>query len=276
MSEKIKDSLMINVPHPRIIFIGGSNMALGLDSKIIKDSLHLNPINTSISIGLGAKYMFQHNLEYLRPTDIVVAALEYENYVNEWDIGTEDLASLVFDVSFRNLRFLSVKQIFKMIVPGLSIRWWSRYNTLKNKLKNKSIIDISNIYNKYSFNEFGDNYKHWEEKSDLSIKNYAIQGKLNHEVFEKLKKIEKMINKRGARLLITYPCLNFSSIKLSEKIITDIQKELEQNFHVLGTPLRYSIPDTLLFDSPYHPVKKGIDIRTNNLIEDIRNEINNN
>jgi hypothetical protein len=53
-------------------------------------------------------------------------------------------------------------------------------------------------------------------------------------------------------------------------IIAVIRDELEKNFTVLGTPERYMMPDSLMFNSSYHPNKKGVDIRTSRLIEDIK------
>ena len=43
-----KDSLLKNTPSPRIVLVGGSNTSFSIDSQILKDSLHLNPVNTRI------------------------------------------------------------------------------------------------------------------------------------------------------------------------------------------------------------------------------------
>ena len=40
-----KCQLLEDTPSPRIIFVGGSNLAFGLDSQRIKDSLNINVIN---------------------------------------------------------------------------------------------------------------------------------------------------------------------------------------------------------------------------------------
>jgi hypothetical protein len=39
---------------------------------------------------------------------------------------------------------------------------------------------------------------------------------------------------------------------------------------ILGSPERYEFPDTLIFNAVYHLTKKGLDLRTNNLIADLR------
>jgi hypothetical protein len=39
---------------------------------------------------------------------------------------------------------------------------------------------------------------------------------------------------------------------------------------VMGSPERYVMPETLMFDTPYHLIKKGVDLRTELMIEDIK------
>ena len=75
-----KDSLLQNVPSPRIIFIGGSNLVYGLNSQLFKDSLALNSINTGSIATIGLSYMMDNTLPYIRSGDIVVIAPEYQQF----------------------------------------------------------------------------------------------------------------------------------------------------------------------------------------------------
>src|SRR3989304_2450804 len=76
-----KDSLLANVDSPRIIFLGASNLLLGLNSQIIHDSLRLNPIN------------------YIKSGDIVVVSSDYSEFYGELAYGREELLWTVLDVS---------------------------------------------------------------------------------------------------------------------------------------------------------------------------------
>jgi hypothetical protein len=78
------------------------------------------------------------------------------------------------------------------------------------------------------------------------------------------------VEEKGASLYLTYPSYLDESFYKSEDIISTVRTELEKNFKVLGTPERYMMPDSLMFDTSYHLNKKGVDIRTARLIEDIR------
>jgi hypothetical protein len=50
-----------------------------------------------------------------------------------------------------------------------------------------------------------------------------------------------------------------------------VEAELRaKQFPLLGSPERYIMADNLVFNTPCHPVKEGVDYRTRLLIEDIR------
>lgn len=69
-----KCQLLEDTPSPRIIFVGGSNLAFGLDSQRIKDSLNINVINYGLHAGIGLKYMIDDISTYARKGDIIVFA----------------------------------------------------------------------------------------------------------------------------------------------------------------------------------------------------------
>jgi hypothetical protein len=92
----------------------------------------------------------------------------------------------------------------------------------------------------------------------------------NREIIGKIKEFEKTVEQKGAKFYITYPSYMATSFEKSVDIIAVIRDELEKNFTVLGTPERYMMPDSLMFDTSYHLNKKGVDIRTFRLIEDIK------
>jgi hypothetical protein len=70
---------------------------------------------------------------------------------------------------------------------------------------------------------------------------------------------------------LTFPALQQTSFELEKEKIKAIEKELrKRDLLLIGTPERYVIPDTLIFDTPYHLTKTGVDLRTRLLIEDLK------
>ena len=158
LSANKKDSLLQNVPAPRIIFVGGSNLSLGLNSKLIKDSLHLNPVNTALHAQIGLKFMMDNTLQYIKKGDIIVLVPEYHQYYRDLNSGSVELLRLIADVNMSKISLLNFTQIRKLtlFIPQFVL---SKYK-ITEYLKTKE----SDVYSVNSFNEFGDSYTHWHLK----------------------------------------------------------------------------------------------------------------
>src|SRR6478672_545894 len=73
-----KDRLIRSTPSPKIILVGGSNLAFGIDSRMMEDSLHLNVVNMGLYAKLGLRYMLAQVKPYIRRGDVVIIVPEYD------------------------------------------------------------------------------------------------------------------------------------------------------------------------------------------------------
>ncbi|MDR0682237.1 MAG: hypothetical protein LBG15_10390 [Dysgonamonadaceae bacterium] len=267
-----KDSLLLNVPSSRIIFIGGSNLSFGLNSQTIKDSLELNPINTAIHAGIGIKYMLENTLQYVQKGDIIVLIPEYQHFYRKWHHGSEELLRTILEINKSKIKLLSLNQIFNCI-PFTG-------NLVLSKLDNFEYIPVEDsktgIYEVNSFNRYGDAYLHWDMQRIDSFEPDTIMiiDEYNPKVMQEIKKYNQKFQEKGTTLFISYPSYQDISFFNSEKAIKKIEQEyITSGLIILGTPERYRMPDSLMFDTPYHLNKTGVDYRTKLLIEDIRKHI---
>jgi len=259
-----KDSLLANCPSPRIIFIGGSGLCLGLNSKLIKDSLGLNPINTAICGAIGLSYMMASVDEYIRPGDIVIISPEYQFFYGRNSYGGEDLLRTVLEVSPNTINLLSFRQWMNIY------RYLPKYSFSKFNLLEYLDTRINIVYSVNSFNDFGDEYMHWNsDKIGCSTYNPILE-EFNPNVIEELKEFKKNIMSKGAFLYMTFPGLQASSFEILRDQIIRVQSELiKGGFVLLGSPERFKFSDSLIYDAPYHLTKVGLDLRTHLLIEDL-------
>lgn len=88
-----KDDLLKNAPGPRMIFLGGSGLAFGLDSQLIADRYGYTPINYGLHIRLGPGFMLRHVREYVRPGDVVVLSVEYSGMFEDFEAAPEPKAA---------------------------------------------------------------------------------------------------------------------------------------------------------------------------------------
>lgn len=263
-----KDSLLKHSPSPRIIFIGGSNTSFGLNSQMIKDSFDVNPINMGIHASLGIKYMIDNYLENIKNEDIVVLIPEYHHFFRDINFGSKELMRIVFDVNHVKLKTLNCQQFFKILpyIPGYSL----------TKLKPKEYLETGKnvAYSVDSFNEYGDVNAHWSLES-LDVTPFkSINGKFNYAVIKKIQELDVATRSKGGILLVSFPCYQEASFNNMVDQILEVEEELiKSNLNVIGTSGKYKMPDSLMFDSPYHLNKKGVDHRTQLLIEDIAKAI---
>lgn len=265
-----KNSLLQNTPSPRIIFVGGSNLCFGLDSKTIKDSLKLNPINTAIHALIGIKYMIDNTSEYIQKGDIVILVPEYGHYYRGLDAGSEELMRTVFDVDFMNIKLLNLPQLSN-IVPFLP-----KYILTKFKISEYHNFKDSDIYSVNSFNQYGDTYTHLEKEQEHFDPYSTIGGEFNDDVVRYFEKFQIELNKKGASLYVSFPCYQEASYNNSIIQIRKVQEELRKSkLQIIGSAEKYKMPDSLLYNTPYHLNKKGIEYRTMMMIEDIKKAQNN-
>ncbi|NWJ52981.1 MAG: hypothetical protein HXX14_19180 [Bacteroidetes bacterium] len=262
-----KNILLKYTPGPRIIFIGGSNLSFGLDSRRIKDSLALNPINTGIHGGIGLKYMLSNAENYIKENDIIIVSPEYQQFYGDAGNGVIELLSTIVDVSPNSIKLLGLKQYFSLI-PHISTYLMSKIDGLKDTSKIDTEIGI---YDRKSFNSFGDAYIHWKLPRKKVKPMRKIKGTLNEDIILSLKEFRNIVNQKKARLFITFPGYQDLSFANSKIQIKEIEQELKKyGFYLLSNPERYIIPDSLTYNTPYHLTKKGVDLRTTLLIEDLK------
>lgn len=264
------DSLLRKVPSPRLILVGGSNISLSINSQIIKDSLRINPVNTGVSINIGLCYMLDNTLKYVRSNDIVIVCPEYDQFFNRVSFGGEDLVRTVFDVSRKSFFNLRLSQVIN-IAPLIPYYALSKFKVREYTAER----DPSEIYDRNAFNIYGDNCKHWNLASQkVDALNPIIIKSFDQSAIDLLKEFEAAIKQKDARLFITFPALQEESFLHQRAGIKKVEAELnDSGFTLLGSPDRYIVPDSLLFDSPYHLIKEGVDQRTLLLVRDLEKSL---
>ena len=262
-SVRLSNSLLQNTPSPRIIFIGGSNLSMGLNSQMIQDSLHLNPVNTGLTFELGLKYMLDNTLQYIRPHDIVVLIPEYSLYYSDYYRTSETLLRMILDANPAKISLLNFSQRLKLL------SFLPEYTVSKLKPSEYRKVEESEIYGYRSFNRYGDTDAHWRKERKFFYPFGALEKDINPLVIQKIREFKARLGIKKSTLILSFPGYQDISYDKSAEKIQQVATELRSNkFTVLGTPERYRMPDSLLFDLPYHLTKAGVDYRTRLFIQD--------
>ena len=261
----MKDSLLQNTEPPRIIFVGGSNLSFGLNCQMIKDSLNLNPINTGVHASIGLRYMLVNTIQYVKEGDIVVLIPEYSHYYKDYNIGSEVLLRTIFDVNPLKIHLLNFRQLLN------TVPYMPRYTLSKFYPTEYLNITESIHYSVNSFNKYGDTYTHWTLATEEFLPSKKNEHPYNESVMMGVRKFRSEIEDRKAILIVSYPGFQESSFNNSFHQIKRIEKEYKKNnFRIFGTPEKYMIADSMMFNTPYHLNKNGVDYRTHMFIKDFR------
>jgi hypothetical protein len=266
-SQRDKDLLLRDAPTPRLILVGGSNISMSINSQLLLDSLKLYPINTGLSASIGLYYMLDNTLHYVKAGDVVIVCAEYSQFYENLSYGTEDLLRVAIDKSPTAIFQLRSNQLSN------SLKYIPKYALSKFKPSEYFFKeDKSEVYLRSAFNQYGDMTTHWMLKGKaFNTLTPLSQAHYNTHVVESLKHFRDVVVQQGAQLYITFPALNQHSFDQDSVEIRRIEKQIRAAaFLVLGSPLRFRMPDSLMFDTPYHLIQPGVNLRTQLLIDDLK------
>ncbi|GHU71251.1 hypothetical protein FACS189450_06980 [Spirochaetia bacterium] len=259
-----KHQRLANTVSPRIVLIGGSNLAFGIDSKAIQDILNIPVVNTGIHAGIGLGRMLDDAAPFLHTGDIVVIAPEYSHFTSDWN-GRYAAYELIFDI--HRYPLLMHQPLYG---PPVDFPVY-----VKNKLLSLIPRQPNPLaYTRDGFNEYGDYVKHLEQENQPVTLAEPI-GEINTQYLSSFFKLVDHLTGQGIRVIITYPSYEEISFQNSTETIHKIDTALrgKENITVISSPDNYCFPTRYFYDSAYHLNAKGREVRTEQLIQDLKRQL---
>ena len=167
MSEVDKERILDSTKGNRLILIGGSNVAFGFNSQILKDSLKIEPVNMGLHAGIGLDYMFRTLKNKVRKGDFVVIMPEYHQFSNTF-YGSDPL----FEMLLRRGDYIQAFKLMSKWYVGIKLV----AKDIERELSETKVYP--EIYVRNKFNKYGDYTGHW----NLPSKQF------NHNGFDKIVK----------------------------------------------------------------------------------------
>jgi hypothetical protein len=231
-------------------------------------------INTGIDAGFGLAYMINDVKPFIKKNDLIVLIPEYQNFYTELFYGEIELVQLVFDIYKPGKKLIDEEQWSHLIkyIPSYSTK--KLKNCLFSRSQKKQAGKEINMYDKNSFNAYGDAYIHWQmpdQNFAPLIKNKTFNG-VNPKVVLFIESFQGFVNAKGAKLLLLPPVMESQSFDNIHNVIDSITNTLSgNNISFFSAPDKYKLPKKYFFNTYYHPNKKGVDLRTQLVIEDLNN-----
>ena len=256
---------------PRLILVGGSNVAFGVDSKMLADSLKMHPVNFGLHAGLSLRYVMRDVIRYSRPNDLIILLPEYESFYNKGGGDFVVFSQLLFydrmhgwmDMSF--YEWVNVLHGF-LYTPVAYLRELIGYNP-----------PTLFTYCYKGFNQYGDEVSHWFLPSvrqvSFSVSENVEDAPSINDKEESwfIESYNKLIEQK-ATVYIFPPAMAEAGLPSTMGKIKANKAFFKRHGISYASQLEHSIfPDSTLFDNTrYHLNYAGVQMNTRRLIREIR------
>jgi len=260
---------------PRIILIGGSNVAFSLDAELMQSELGIPVINNGLHIGLGIaplKELEQH----IQPGDTIIISLEYELFTNQ-SFRSGNPRFLAEWVEYDPSRFIYLSDPFVMIPTVYTKMVQGKINrAIETSLNGGSLASQRGIYQGLaSFDNNGDFIGHLQEPSQPPKKippdPFPVIP-LQDEMFKVLEDFHQTALTKGAIVYFEAPASReINCIATGKTELKNFFNEFEKRSDIplLTQFNQVCLPDAYFFDTQYHLNVDGRKIKTTQLIKNL-------
>jgi hypothetical protein len=271
---------------PRIIFIGGSGLLVGIDSPTIEKELNLSPVNMGLGQAFGLIFYLKQLEKEAQRGDVIVMIPEYAmlfgsfataSLYRKWCVATS--SCLAFNSLYSMPRELS-----KFIFDVLGICQWKAL-TLTRAFLHKDLSSLHRegyIQYEKHFNKFGDFINDGFGVLPKGKKHYYGEiyphNLLSSSELSILYNFADTMSKHGIKTFLSFQAFPDEEYNLNKHQIDSVYNQLKDNHHfdVLGTPEDFLFKYDLFSDSKNHLLMCGRKIRTEKIILMIKQKSSNN
>ena len=268
-----------NTQGNKIVMIGTSNIAFGVDSELIeeelaKDGKNYQVCNFGLYGAIGTKAMLDLSRDYIKEGDIVIFSPElnaqalslYFSGIEMWR-GIDGHWEMLLDVASEDM---------KAMVGAYPTFLGEKMSYLQKE----ETVNTGLVYSSASFNTRCD-MKNADREYNVLLGGYdsnnliSLDGDLYGDEFcDYVNAYYEDVKKVGAKMY-------FSFCPMNEKSIVDKSKEAVESFYsvisekldfpIISSPNTYIMESEWFYDSNFHVNEAGMTYRTIRLIEDLKN-----
>lgn len=251
----------------KIVFIGGSSLAFGLDAKLLSETLGKPVINFGLYATLGTKVMMDYAKGAIGEGDIIVIAPEMNAQTWSLYFNAEAMWQAL-DGNFDDLRHLS-KDDYSAMLGG----FW-KFASSKAKYFTQDInIEGMGIYRASAFDEYGFITNHRDKDYNTMVggsnPDMVIDFNtdiISEEFIDYVNEFTAYAESKGAKVYLGSCPMNEGALSLDVtlKTIEDYVSYLNEVFdcEVLGDPGNAIYTPGYFFDSNFHLNSAGATLHT--------------
>ncbi|CAM4245092.1 hypothetical protein LIBO111022_12315 [Listeria booriae] len=235
------------------LIIGGSDVLYSFDTDKIERETAMPTVNFGVNVGLGMGFLLDEAKRQAKPGDEVVLCLAYSLYFKP-----------AYDVfAYEYYRMFEKRQLTRFTWKQHAYYLIGNFKLNMGYKQKQFDISTSGAYVNVSGALLPD-----EKYKPLQFPVHFRET----EAVLKLESFCEYCRQEGIRVRVTYPStLGFEAYDDS-LYLQQLVAYLEANYRVIGTPSDYFVPRAWIFNSVYHVNDIGQQVRTEQLLEEMRKE----
>jgi hypothetical protein len=280
LASNLKHDRLEALPGNRVVLVGGSNLAFGIDSPAIERAVGCPVVNMGMNGYFGVRFMLNEVRPQLREGDVVVLAFEWDNYFKTVDGASNNLL-VVSKANPRAFAALTWEQRWGIAVNG--VPYAARQKALRLFGDGLSAIDtlvrgdhdeeglIFSIETLSGFTPEGDLVSHLDVDWPLPFEQGIVSDTVDPQVIPMIAAFAREMEARGVRVVMSYTPLMRSFYDQHTAPLQAVHEQLAADLPglVARPPQDYVFDENLFFDTVYHLNGEGREIRSALLAGDI-------
>jgi hypothetical protein len=266
----VKLNHLRNTPSPRIILVGGSNVAFGVDSELLESRFGLPVVNLGLHGGIGES-TYKELSGYIRPGDIILLMPEYVIFSYKGILEGEDVALAQWmEYDLTRLRFVNPSRFPTLILTVAQIKATRRLASLfADGDLGRGVYIIEN------FNSHGDfigQVNAEEPIKKLQNDPYFKSGDFYLETYRFFEQFNLDAKAKGAVVYFEFPASRVANCRATgmERLEEFYSTLLERTTIPVLTALdEICYPNSYFFDTNYHLNGVGRRVMTERIIKDL-------
>lgn len=253
----------------KIILVGNSNVAFGIDSKLIEESFDMPVANMGLHGGLGNAFHEELAKHNINKGDIVIIC--HSDFSDSDTIKDKELALVAYDKNKTVFPIFRRKDYADLLTayPTYLRKSYQLWITHRGNQKPTS------SYSREAFNEYGDVvYKpeNGQVDEDYFKTMHSPVPQISEICIDRINEFNEYCNKKGAFLVVAgYPIERGEYSEFSEAQYNEFQQELNSllDCPVISDYTDYFYPYDYFYDTALHLNEKGRQVRTRQLVLDL-------
>jgi hypothetical protein len=285
-----KNERLAALQSPKIVLIGGSNLAYGVDSPMIEAATGCPVDNLGLNGFLGARYLFADSRPHLNAGDLIVIALEYDTYVSSangrpdalFGVAKADPAALArmnWDQQLMVLETLSyIAQRKAIRMMGVAER------VVLNTLAGREVrppyfpgsgeeLIVAGVEQRAGFNSNGDIVSHLD--MDLPFEPFdgldLTEVGLERDTIDETVNFVRDMEARGVHVLLSFTPTARDYYDQHREFVEDVYRRLREGVPeaIRSRPSAFLFERAQFFDTVFHLRREPRAERTQALITDM-------